>query len=992
MTSSPPGLPTRAAAGATKGRGQSPAWKSDKSEGERIGEANSCEANLRRDPELDYRHKETLLFRTASAEYRPVTFIARLTAVALAGALLATGTPSIAAPPSQDSVSERWVRHGFAEAWAMAATDADGDGDEEIIYGGRGVALVDDRTVATGQPRWAFKWDDVPGNVLTGGDNMWATGVEMFDVTGDGIPDALLTSSDSAAYLLDGSTGEKVWRAPTDGGLSNGFALVDADEDGVPDLFPSGSRTVLSGHTGERLWEAPIPKNARSVASGDFDGDGARDAIVTINPPGAGTNPNTIVPAVTATTVFVISSKGELLYDFKPFNGIEAMAGADIDGDGTDEAVLGTFNGFLHVIDATGIRWSAALGPSAVTDLQVADTDGDGRDEILAGTGLGAAGLASLFEVAAFGPEGGQRWRQVVPDPVEELQLAQLDADEPPELLVGGGTTGTAPFGSALALETGLLEPARQKWRVETGMRVVSFAVVDGAAGKRVAVGSHDGRLRLVDPMNGRELAHWTAGGYVQSTIAVDLDGDGRDEAITGDDAGHLKVLDADGDERWSSKVPGSNNMTVFQVAAGDVDGDGIEEVAAAAELYDGEQGGQVALYSGTGDLLWTNELVGYGQDVLLADLEGDGNNEVIVAEGGRALGDPCAIGAYRGATGEQIWWMELPTCIVIHADAADVDGDGRPEIAFGTQVLFGTPQVALLDADGTARWHLHPPQASAWVDIEPGRFIHGGFADESRGHLTSRDIASGEIRWQSFFTGNRGNGGSANRFGALIPDATGDGLADVVTSSDSREVLLVDGATGSTVWATRIQASDVPVTHAHQSGPVVYVAPGGADPVIFAAQYSTGRQRSETFVLSTAGDIIDSFWMEGDSHSAAPARFAPDAWGAVVAAGLGTYAYQVQAPATAEPVATELLLIVEGTGSHRLLKVKLTTIEGGVGVPDRVIELFADGNPIGSVVTDGAGSASFHVPPRYRGGHHIFEAVFGGDVQYSGSTARVST
>lgn len=916
----------------------------------------------------------------------------RLAALLLSWTWIAMTSPSLAAPPSPDALSERWVRHGFAEAWAMAASDTDGDGNDEVIYGGRGVALVDDRTLATGQPRWSFKWDDVAGNVLAGGDNMWATGLEMFDVTGDDIPDALLTSSDSAAYLLDGSTGEKVWRSPTDGGLSNGFALVDADQDDVPDLFPSGSRTVLSGRTGERLWEAPIPKNARSVASGDFDGDGARDAIVTINPPGAGTNPNTIVPALTATTVFVISSKGELLYDFKPFNGIEAMTGADIDGDGIDEAILGTFNGFVHVIGGNGIRWSAALGPSAVTALQVTDIDGDGRDEIFAGTGLGAAGLASIFEVVAFGPEGGQRWRQVVSDPVEELQLTQLDSDVPPELLVGGGTTGSAPFGSALALETGLVEPLREKWRAETSQRVDSFAVLDGAGGKQVAIGSHDARLRIVDPIDGTELAHWTAGGYAETTIANDLDADGRDETITGDDNGHLKVLDSDGHERWSLKVPGSNNMAVFQAAAGDVDGDGVKEVAAAAEVYDGEQGGQVALYSGAGDLLWTNELIGYGQDVVFADIDGDGNDEVIVAEGGAALGDPCAIGAYQGVTGERLWWMELPTCIVIHADAADVDGDGRPEIAFGTQVLFGTPQAALLEADGAVVWHLQTPQASAWVDIEPGTFMHGGFADQSRGHLTNRDVASGEIQWQSFLPGEGDKGGSANRFGRLIPDVTGDDLADVLTSSDSREVLLVDGASGATVWATRIQAADVPVTHAHQSGPVVYVAPRGADPVIFASQYSTGRQRSETFVLSIAGDILDSFWMEGDSHSAAPARFAPDTWGAVVAAGLGTYAYQVQATTIEEPEATELLLIVEGVGSNRVLRMKLTSAASGAAVAGRTIELSADGNPIGSVVTDSDGSAVFPAPPRYRGGHHIFEAIFAGDDLYSGSRTQVST
>lgn len=927
-----------------------------------------------------------------SARHASTDRTVKLTALVLSLTLLAGASHSLADTSATPDASQRWVRHGFDEAWAMAALDRDGDGTDELIYAGRGVALVDERTLTTGQPRWSFKWDDVPGNVLTGGDNMWATGVETFDVTGDDIPDAMITTSDSAAYVLDGATGDKVWRAPTDGGLSNGFALVDADGDGVPDLFPSGSRTVLSGATGEKIWEAPIPKNARSVASGDFDGDGARDAIVTIDPPGAGTNPNTIVPALTATTVFVISSKGELLYDFKPFNGIRAMTAADIDGDGIDEAVLGTFNGFVHVIDAGGIRWSAALGPSAVTGLQAADTDGDGRDEIFAGTGLGAGGLGPLFEVVAFGPEGGQRWRQLVPDPVTELQLAQLDAHGAPVLLVGGGTTDGAPIGSALALETGLVEPQRERWRIETAQAVDSFAVLDGPVEKRVAIGSHDALLRVVGADDGTPLAHWTAGGYSQTTVASDLDGDGRDETITGDDEGHMRVLDADGDERWSVKVPGGNNMTVFQVDTGDVDGDGQQEIAAVAEVNDSEQGGQVAIYSATGDLIWSSELRGYGQDAIFTDLDGDGNDEIVVAEGGRALGDPCAIGAYRGDTGERIWWVELPTCIVIHADVADVDGDNSPEIGFGTQVLFGAPQVGLLEADGTVVWHLEPPQASAWVDLEPGVFMHGGFADQSRGHLTNRSVATGDIMWQSFLPGDRGNGGSANRFGQLIPDATGDGVADVITSSDSREILLVDGDSGATVWATRIQPAEVPITQAHQSGPVVYVAPEGSNPVIFASQYSIGRQRSETFVLSLGGTILDSFWMEGDAHAAAPARFDRGVHGAVVAAGLATYAYQLGGSDPVDLIPSKLELTVEGTGINRTLQVRLTSTEDGSPIAGRMVVLSADGTDIGSVITDADGSAKVGAPPRYRGGRYTFEANFYGDATYSPSTSVAST
>lgn len=886
------------------------------------------------------------------------------------------------------------MRHGFDQGWAIGSYDRDGDGTDEILYGGRGVAMVDERTFVTGQPGWSFKWDDEPDDVLSGGDNMWTTGVEMVEATGDEVPDALLSTSDSSAYLLDGVSGEKVWRSPTDGGLSNGFALIDVDSDDVPDMFPSGSSTALSGRTGEKLWEAPIPKNARAVASGDFDGDGKRDLIVTINPPGAGTNPNTIVPAITAKTVFVISSQGELLYDFAPYNGIEAMAGADIDGDGSDEAVLGTYNGILYVLDESGVRWSAALGPAAITDLQVVDVDGDGREEIFAGTGLGALGMnLPFFEVVGFGPEGGQRWRHIVPDPIQTMKLAHLDEDPIPELLVGGGTSDQNPYGSATALEIGLVEPARQKWQIETAEKVQSVVLLNGDH-KRVAIASFDGVLRIVDADDGSELASWTAGGYARSIVADDLDGDGRDETVKGDHKGNVIVTDADGSELWSDRVPGSNRVSVVGLATGDLNGDGELEIAAAAEVFDRDDAGQLTVYSARGEILWTQPLLGLGQEVAFLDVDDDGKLDLVAGEGGAGLGDPCAIGGYRGANGERLWWKELPTCLVIHVDAADVDGDGSTEVGFGTQVLFGAPQVALLEADGTVVWHLEPPQASTWVDLEPGSFVHGGFADQSRGHLTDRDLGTGDIRWQSFIAGDRGNGGGANRFGGIVPDANGDGTRDIVTSSDSREILLVDGASGETIWATRIEAAEVPVTHAHQSGPVVYVAPDGSEPLIFASQYSTGRSRAKTFVLSLTGQILDTFEMEGEAHAASPATFAPDVVGVVVGAGLAAYAYQVDPidPVDpVDPVGTTLALTVEGTGVNRALRVQLTA-EDGAGVLGRSVDLSADGTWIGTIVTDETGAGSLFVPPRYRGGRYLFEAVFAGDDAYLGSAAQTST
>ncbi|MDP9067864.1 MAG: S8 family serine peptidase [Actinomycetota bacterium] len=88
----------------------------------------------------------------------------------------------------------------------------------------------------------------------------------------------------------------------------------------------------------------------------------------------------------------------------------------------------------------------------------------------------------------------------------------------------------------------------------------------------------------------------------------------------------------------------------------------------------------------------------------------------------------------------------------------------------------------------------------------------------------------------------------------------------------------------------------------------------------------------------------------------------------------------------------TGLELSIVGTPSERSLEARLTDADSGAGIEGRTIEFFVDGHSLGSVTTDASGVARQSLPPRFRNGHHDYEASFGGDTLYRPSSSAVST
>jgi hypothetical protein len=236
------------------------------------------------------------------------------------------------------------------------------------------------------------------------------------------------------------------------------------------------------------------------------------------------------------------------------------------------------------------------------------------------------------------------------------------------------------------------------------------------------------------------------------SVASGDLDGDGYDDLIIGVPgagvgataaAGVIAVaggsaggLSAGRLRTWNQDSPGvagianADDALGYAVAAGDLDGDGFDDLVAGApgaghgaiNVMYGAAGGE----SGAGDQVWKQNTPGiagighgtdrFGTSVAVGDLDGDGIADVAIGVPGTGPGAVNVIyGTSAGLTaaGNQIWKQNTPGIVGVAnaGDAfgtavsiADYNGDGYGDLAVGVpgngpgavNVLYGSPGAGL--------------------------------------------------------------------------------------------------------------------------------------------------------------------------------------------------------------------------------------------------------------------------------------------------------
>jgi hypothetical protein len=483
-------------------------------------------------------------------------------------------------------------------------------------------------------------------------------------------------------------------------------------------------------------------------------------------------------------------------WSFRTEAPVRQVHSGDIDGDGVPEIVILTANDTVYVLDNDGnITWQHEAGLMA-HNLLVADLDGDSRSaEIFVG-GRGEGVLLTDSQKPAW------YWRRVAVATTAVSRAADLNGDGRPEIIVGGNTIVAIDPASGGHYPT--------DWPSSETQGAVSRPVRD------LWVGDLDGDdlPELLPSVIGDDSLYalqdtdldliWQQSidaevGLVQ---AGDVDGDGLAEIAVLTTDWQLILLDNRVDVRWRQSLAQAGHAlpepAPGQFLARDLDGDRQAEILALLPASTPT----LAVLDGRGNPLWEHQFrsstvaVWQNTTLLAADLTYDGQAEIMVAPLGAeqlyfltGAGQPLAEYHSRGP--------------ITAVDYADLNSNGRGEIIVGTEVgvqVFGTSA----DVVWQERWQspsLGVTRVNALTQVD--------LNNDGR-HETVVGLQSGWL----FVVADNGRilwdvdlGGAVQTVAA--GDVTGDGRPEIVagTTREGGQLLLLRD--GQPDWVQRINAAN---------------------------------------------------------------------------------------------------------------------------------------------------------------------------------------
>ncbi|MCD6507951.1 S8 family serine peptidase [Candidatus Poribacteria bacterium] len=294
------------------------------------------------------------------------------------------------------------------------------------------------------------------------------------DLDGDGLPE-IVAAVGNSLYALS-SNGDLFWRTKFDSEIYLSPAAADIDGDGKMEIIlPLSDGTIdLVGPDGESkaIWRVSEERFCASPAIADIDGDGF---------------PDVIIPS--EKEVYAISHNGEKLWEYAPPDGYgdASPIASDFNGDGSIDVVFPSKGGDVYMMDSPGeIIWVNRTSVT-VCGLSAGDLDGDGLPEIVASNEVG--------EICAWKADG--KLVDGFPVQLEERShtvplILDLDGDRKPDLLVG-----------AIRGDTGLIYGLKSNGELISGFPLVNYKFANTPA-----VGDLDGDGDM-------EIAISTMGGYV---------------------------------------------------------------------------------------------------------------------------------------------------------------------------------------------------------------------------------------------------------------------------------------------------------------------------------------------------------------------------------------------------------------------------------------------------------------------------------------------
>ena len=277
-----------------------------------------------------------------------------------------------------------------------------------------------------------------------------------------------------------------------------------------------------------------------------------------------------------------------------------------------------------------------------------------------------------FLSVSIYADNGKKLWSLKIPGINIDASAAIGDVDRDGYLdIVVGGT-----MGKVVALDS----YGRIIWKRNLKDKITiapTLMNVTGDQGLEALVLTLSGKIFCLDGMSGKTIWQDSTLGKIKwgsmTIIAVDINGDGKNEIIAADEEGKLLCYDGNGNKLWMHKEPEGIGSAP---SVGDIDGDGKFEIVIASEES------PIICLDNKGEEKWRfkpkDDILADGRKREVAapviwDINGNGKKEIITGMGFELTA--------VNSDGKLLWSYPMKNRIDSGISIADADGDGKIEI-----------------------------------------------------------------------------------------------------------------------------------------------------------------------------------------------------------------------------------------------------------------------------------------------------------------------